>query len=147
MQSYCPLSIGIRHLPVADTTKYYVVQKVGRWHAPAGGTFENGWMKTRVREFATYSVAVDTIAPRIIPVGQSGWRASRNVRFKISDSESGIGTYKVFVDGEFVLFGLKKGILVIQDPEKIKKGVPHKVEVVVTDNCKNETRKLFHFLK
>lgn len=145
LQSYCPLSIGIRHLPVADTTKYYVVQKVGRWRAPAGGTFENGWMKTRVREFATYSVAVDTIAPRIIPVGQSGWRASRNVRFKISDSESGIGTYKVFVDGEFVLFGLKKGILVIQDPEKIKKGVPHKVEVVVTDNCKNETRKLFHF--
>ena len=145
LHSYCSLAIGVRHLPVADTTKYYVEQKVGRWRALVGGKFENGWMKTRIREFATYSVAIDTIAPRITPIGQSGWRTSRNVRFKIADSESGIGTYKVFVDGEFVLFGLKKGILVIQDPEKIKKGGPHKVEVVVTDNCKNETRELFHF--
>jgi hypothetical protein len=145
LQSYCSLAIGVRHLPVADTSKYYVVQKVGKWRAPAGGTFDGGWMKTRVREFGTYAVALDTVAPRIVPVGQSGWRSSRNVRFKITDSESGIKTYKVFVDGNFVLFGLKKGILVIQDPEKVKRGVPHKVEVVVTDQCNNVARKLFHF--
>ena len=34
--------------------------------------------------------------------------------------ESGIGSYKVYIDGKFVLFGLKKGILVIQNPEKVK---------------------------
>ena len=33
--------------------------------------------------------------------------------------------YGKIIDGKFVLFGLKKGILVIQDPEKVKKGVPH----------------------
>ena len=90
LQSYCTLAIGVRHMPVADTSKYYVVQKVGKWRAPAGGTFDGGWMKTRVREFGTYAVALDTVAPRIVPVGQSGWRSSRNVRFKITDSGSGI---------------------------------------------------------
>ena len=52
---------------------------------------------------------------------------------------------KVYIDGKFVLFGLKKGILVIQDKEKVKRGVPHKLEVVVTDNCGNETRKQLNF--
>ena len=40
---------------------------------------------------------------------------------------------------------LKKGILVIQDPEKVKKGVPHKLEVTVTDQCGNMTRKEYKF--
>lgn len=145
IHSYCDLSIGLRHMPVADTTKYYIVQKAGKWRSSMGGKYANGWIKTRVRSLGTFSVDVDTIAPQITPIGQSGWRTSRNIRFRIKDMESGIGSYKVYIDGKFVLFGLKKGILVIQDPEKVKKGVPHKLEVTVTDQCGNMTRKEYKF--
>ena len=72
-------------------------------------------------------------------------RKSRNIRFRVSDGETGIADYKVYVDGKFVLFGLKKGILVIQDPQKIQRGVPHEMEVIVTDGCGNETRKQYNF--
>ena len=145
IHSYCDLSIGLRHMPVADTTKYYIVQKAGKWRSSMGGKYANGWIKTRVRSLGTFSVDVDTIAPQITPIGQGGWRTSRNIRFRIKDMESGIGSYKVYIDGKFVLFGLKKGILVIQDPEKVKKGVPHKLEVTVTDQCGNTTRKEYKF--
>lgn len=145
LHSFCDLSIGVRHLPVADTTKYYVVQKAGRWSASVGGKYQNGWVKAKVRTLGTFAVAVDTVAPRITPLGQGSWRTTRNIRFKITDGQTGIQSYKVYVDGNFVLFGLKKGILVIQDPGRIKKGVPHKLEVVVTDNCGNETRKQYKF--
>lgn len=145
IHSYCDLSIGLRHKPVADTTKYYIVQKAGKWRSSMGGKYANGWIKTRVRSLGTFSVDVDTIAPQITPIGQGGWRTSRNIRFRIKDMESGIGSYKVYIDGKFVLFGLKKGILVIQDPEKVKKGVPHKLEVTVTDQCGNMTRKEYKF--
>lgn len=145
IHSYCDLSIGLRHMPVADTTKYYIVQKAGKWQSSMGGKYANGWIKTRVRSLGTFSVDVDTIAPQITPIGQGGWRTSRNIRFRIKDMESGIGSYKVYIDGKFVLFGLKKGILVIQDPEKVKKGVPHKLEVTVTDQCGNMTRKEYKF--
>ena len=145
IHSYCDLSIGLRHMPVADTTKYYIVQKAGKWRSSMGGKYANGWIKTRVRSLGTFSVDVDTIAPQITPIGQGGWRTSRNIRFRIKDMESGIGSYKVYIDGKFVLFGLKKGILVIQDPEKVKKGVPHKLEVTVTDQCGNMTRKEYKF--
>lgn len=145
IHSYCDLSIGLRHKPVADTTKYYIVQKAGKWRSSMGGKYENGWVKTRIRSLGTFSVDVDTVAPKITPVGQGGWRSNRQIRFRISDAESGIGTYKVYIDGKFVLFGLKKGILVIQDPEKVKKGVPHKAEVTVTDQCGNTARKEYKF--
>lgn len=145
IHSYCDLSIGLRHMPVADTTKYYIVQKAGKWRSSMGGKYANGWIKTRVRSLGTFSVDVDTIAPQITSIGQGGWRTSRNIRFRIKDMESGIGSYKVYIDGKFVLFGLKKGILVIQDPEKVKKGVPHKLEVTVTDQCGNMTRKEYKF--
>lgn len=145
IHSYCDLSIGLRHMPVADTTKYYIVQKAGKWRSSMGGKYANGWIKTRVRSLGTFSVDVDTIAPQITPIGQGGWRTIRNIRFRIKDMESGIGSYKVYIDGKFVLFGLKKGILVIQDPEKVKKGVPHKLEVTVTDQCGNIARKEYKF--
>lgn len=145
IHSYCDLSIGLRHMPVADTTKYYIVQKAGKWRSSMGGKYASGWIKTRVRSLGTFSVDVDTIAPQITPIGQGGWRTSRNIRFRIKDMESGIGSYKVYIDGKFVLFGLKKGILVIQDPEKVKKGIPHKLEVTVTDQCGNMARKEYKF--
>lgn len=145
LHSFCDLSIGVRHLPVADTTKYYIVQKAGKWRSSMGGTYQNGWLKTKVRTLGTFAVGVDTIPPQVTPLGQGSWRVNRNIRFKISDAQTCIRDYKVYVDGNFVLFGLKKGILIIQDPERIKKGVSHKLEVIVTDNCGNETRKQYKF--
>ena len=101
---------------------------------------------TRVRTLGTFTVAVDTIGPRITPLRQGTWRANpRNLRFRVKDGETGIRSYKVYIDGHFVLFGLKKGILVIQDPEKVKRGVPHRAEVTVTDECGNVTRKEYRF--
>ena len=132
-------------MPVADTTKYYIVQKAGKWRSSMGGTYQNGWIKTKVRTLGTFAVGVDTTPPQVTPLGQGSWRVNRNIRFKISDAQTGIRDYKVYVDGNFVLFGLKKGILIIQDPERIKKGVSHKLEVIVTDNCGNETRKQYKF--
>ncbi len=145
LHGYCPLSIGMRCMPVPDTTKYYVVQKWGRWRAPMGGKYENGWMRTKVRSLGTFAVALDTVAPRIVPLGRSGWKSSRSIRFRVSDAESGIASYKVYIDGKFVLFGLKKGVLVIQDKEKVRRGVPHEAEVVVTDQCGNVARERYSF--
>lgn len=145
LHKYSTLMIGIRHKPIVDTTKYYIEQKVGDRVSSVGGTYADGWIKASIRSLGTFTVAVDTVAPRVTPIGESGWRGSRNIRFRVLDGETGIADYKVYVDGKFVLFGLKKGILVIQDPQKIQRGVPHEMEVIVTDGCGNETRKQYNF--
>ena len=144
-QGYCPLAVGLKQMPVADTAKYYICQEYKNWKSPVEGEVEDGWIHGMVRSLGTFTAEVDTIGPKVIPINYPKWRSTRNIRFRISDDESGIAHYKVYVDGKFVLFGLKKGMLIIQDKSKIKQGVPHRLEVKVTDKCGNETRKQFKF--
>lgn len=139
----CKVSLGLHNLPVADTTKYYIVQRVGKRKSSLGGKVANGWITATTRSFGSFSVGLDTVPPRVTPVGQNTWKANRNVRFRIGDDQSGIHIYKVYVDGHFVLFGLKHGVLAVQDPERIQKGVPHTIDVTVTDCCGNTIRKQY----
>lgn len=145
LHSFCSLAIGVRHRPVADTTKYYIVQKSGKRRASVGGRLANGWITAQVRSLGTFTVDIDTVAPRLVPVAQHTWASTRNIRFRVSDAQTGIASYKVRIDGRFVLFGLKRGMLVIQDPQRVVPRKPHHVEVTLTDACGNITTKSYHF--
>ena len=142
----CSLMIGVRNYPVTDMSKYYVVRKHKGRRASAGGYFEEGFMHAQIRELGTYSVALDTVAPRIIPLNKPQWK-SGNIQFKIRDAETGIKSYKVYVDGEFALFKFssKNAKLSNVYPKRIKKGVRHRMEVIVTDHCGNEAREEYQF--
>lgn len=145
LQGYCSLALAMKRMPVADTAKYYIRQSYMNWKSPVGGQVEGRWIRGEVRSFGTFSVEVDTVPPVVTPLNKNSWRSTRNIRFRVNDDESGIDSYKVYIDGKFVLFGLKKGILVIQDKAKIKQGVLHQMDVVVTDACGNVTKKQFKF--
>jgi len=142
----CRLVIGVRNYPVADMSKYYVARKYRGRKASAGGYFEDGFMHANIRELGTYSVAIDTIAPRIIPLNKPQWKTG-NIQFRIRDAETGIKDYKVYIDGEFALFKFssKNAKLTSMHPSRIKRGGKHIMEVVITDYCGNETREEFFF--
>lgn len=146
LQAGCELMIGVRRFPVEDTSKYYIARKWKSKKGSAGGEFDNGWMKTTIRELGTYTVAVDTIPPRVTPLDKAQWKNGR-IHFKIGDAETGIKDYKVTIDGKFALFGFssKTARLSMKHPERLKRGVPHKLEVTVTDYCGNETREEYKF--
>ena len=142
----CPITIGVRNYPIPDMTKYYVVRKYKGRKASAGGYFEEGFMHANIRELGTYSVALDTVAPRIVPLNQPQWKGG-NIRFKIRDAETGIKDYKVYIDGKFVLFKFssKNAVLSCMHPSRIKQGVKHQMEVVITDYCGNVAREEYQF--
>ena len=146
LHSYCPLSLAIRNYPVADTSKYYVAIHKKNRKSSVGGRFKDGWMNARVRELGTYSVEVDTIAPKVIPLNQPNWK-KRQIAFQIREKETGIGSYKVYLDGSFILFGYssKTGKLTLKDSQRIKKGVPHRLELWISDVCGNETHREYKF--
>ncbi len=142
----CKLMIGVRNYPITDMSKYYVVRKHKGRKASAGGYFEEGFMHTDIRELGTYSVAIDTIAPRIVPLNKPQWKTG-NIQFKIRDAETGIQNYKVYIDGKFALFKFssKNAKLTSVYPARIKRGVKHTMEVVITDYCGNEAREEYQF--
>ena len=142
----CPLVIGVRNYPVADMSKYYVARKYKGRKSSAGGSFKDGYMHTTIRELGTYSVAVDTVAPSIVPLNKPQWKTG-NIQFKIRDSETGIKDYKVYIDGKFVLFKFasKNAVLSCMHPNRIKRGMKHRMEVVVTDYCGNVAKEEYQF--
>ena len=146
LHSYCPLALAIRNYPVDDPSKYYVAIHKKKRKSSVGGTFKDGWMHAKVRELGTYSVEVDTIAPKVVPLNQPKWNRGQ-IAFQIHEKEAGVETYKVYLDGSFILFGYssKTGKLTLKDPQRIKRGVPHRLEVHISDRCGNERCKEYKF--
>lgn len=146
LHAACSLMIGLRNYPVSDMSKYYVVRKHKGKNISVGGYYKEGFMHAAIRELGTYSVAVDTVAPRILPLNKPQWK-NGNIQFKIRDKETGIKDYKVYIDGEFTLFKFssKNAKLSCVHPKRIKKGIRHKMEVVITDYCGNVAREEYQF--
>lgn len=146
MHRKCPLRIAVRYYPITDMSKYYVVRKHKGKKVTAGGHFKEGYMHTAISELGTYSVALDTVAPGIVPLNKPQWKTG-NIQFKINDAETGIKDYKVYIDGEFVLFKFssKNSKLSSVHPQRIKRGVPHRMEVIITDYCGNKKIEEYQF--
>ncbi|MBR5856509.1 MAG: M23 family metallopeptidase [Bacteroidales bacterium] len=108
-----------------------------------GGRCENGVVKAKISTFGNYTVALDLDAPEVIPNFKNGAVLKGNsVSFVIRDGLSGIGDYRVEIDGHWVLarFDAKSARLTVTLPEaRIKRGTNHKLEIKVTDNKGNKT--------
>lgn len=139
LHTYCPLRIGVRHMPVADSTKYYIAQKFGSRNVYMRSKWVDGWLEASVRELGTYTVDMDTVAPVITPLSKSRWQRSGTITFRIADKNSGVESFKGKIDGKFVLFeNHKPGRLVCYlRKAKVERGKLHTLELTVTDKCGN----------
>lgn len=114
----------------------------------AGGKYVDGHVVASLRNFGSFSIALDTIAPRISPRnGKVGGDLSgkEKISFTISDELSGIEQYEAFIDNRWALFEYdpKNDLLVYRfDEERINKGSEHELELYVTDAKGNVN--LFH---
>ena len=145
------LRIGLLRRPLADSTKYYVasVSPKGRKYN-MGGRYVDGYMEVKVRDLCTYTVAVDTVPPVLVPVGQTKWGRTGRIVFKAKDAQTGIASYRGTIDGQYALFGKPnavKGELVCRlDPRRMKKGGSHVLVMSVTDGCGNVTTQEYRFV-
>lgn len=114
----------------------------------AGGKYVNGELVASLRNFGSFALALDTIAPQIIlkngiPVSkQSGKEV---ILFTILDDLSGIERYDGFIDNHWALFEYdpKNDLLYYTlDEERINRGSEHELELYVSDAKGNVN--LFH---
>lgn len=69
------------------------------------GRCEAGWFKAPVRELGcTFSLAIDTVPPRITPVGTPAqWRKQGVAKFKVGDSETGLSAWRATIGDRWTL--------------------------------------------
>lgn len=102
-----------------------------------GGYFENGYVKAQPKKFGSFFVAIDTIAPNIVPLNiANGKNMSQisKISYRISDNLSGIKSFNGYIDGKWILmeFDAKSASLWHTFDEQTLPG-KHNFELSVTD--------------
>ncbi len=111
--------------------------------ASVGGKVAGRDVVCTISNFGTYSVEIDTVAPRCKPhnfKSNKPLKASQStVEVKISDNLSGISTYNAYIDDQWVLaeYDGKSGRLIIKASE-FAKG-KHNLKIKLTDAKANSS--------
>ncbi len=149
-----PLHTGFELSIKADSTAIKYQSKaliVNTNRSSQGGYFENGYVKANPKTFGSFLIAIDTIAPTIVPVNIAEGRNMNSVSkmsFKIRDNLSGIKNFNGYIDGKWVLmeFDTKTASLWHTFDERTASG-KHSFELLVTDMKDNVKRYAIEFYK
>ena len=110
----------------------------------AGGEWENGYVSGKISSFGKYFIAIDTIAPNIIPINIRQGLSMANfqaIKFKATDELSGIKKISGYIDNQWVVFDYDQKNDLIQyffDNERLKSNTNHILEIIVVDAKNNE---------
>lgn len=155
LHNACSLSIYAPLLPDSLKTKAFLVGISDKGtRSYAGGTFADGKITGTIKSFGSYTIGTDTKAPTVTPSNfdqkgkvQTDFTALKFIGFTVSDNFSGIGTYKLLIDGKWVLleYEPKKRLLFYTFDEHVGKG-EHELVLTVADKKGNEVvyKKSFH---
>lgn len=124
---------------LADKSKYVLVRLKGGKRTAVKTNYSDGYVSASVPGFGTYGVTSDLTPPVIKPLNKEKWKASKTVKFKITDNLSGVDSWVGKIDGKWALFELdgKTATLWFKiDPERFP-GSTHNVDLTVTDASGN----------
>lgn len=140
---YTPLKkhIKVKLKPQHAYDKGYAVYSVyGENYNYQGGTYEDGTFTFYTRDFGKYTVAKDSLAPKVSVIKTN----PNDLVFKIQDELSGIKSYECTIDGRWVLmhYDYKRNLIWSEKYEdEPYKG---KVKLVVTDNAGNTSETIIN---
>jgi len=109
-----------------------------------GGLYIKPYIISKTNEFGSYVVAIDSISPIIKPYtkyNNMNLKARKTLSFKISDSMSGIKSYKGTIDDKWVLFvydAKKQHLYYKFDKKRIIPNKKHILELTIKDRAGNK---------
>jgi hypothetical protein len=111
------------------------------WHL--GGKWQNGFLKTKVREFGYFCIVTDITNPEIKGVNifpGKVFNTQTTIKCTIKDKNSGIKSYRGEIDGKWILmdYDYKRNLLRFDIEKNISKG-KHTFILKVIDNVGNAT--------
>lgn len=141
-----PIKISLRPSEkYKKSSKLYIIsiEKSGKTIS-RGGRLVDGNVVTTVKNLGLFALAIDSVAPEVKPLNFSDNSCvsdCKTLKIKIKDYETGINTYDIYVNGEWVIgeYDAKNDLLFYKIDSHFMKGV-NKVQVVVTDGVNNEKR-------
>lgn len=138
------LTIRPQRIPEGLASKMLIVQAGNNNRKiPVPSRWSDGSLTAEPLSFGNFYIGADTIPPVVTPVGISqgaDLSGRENMRFRITDNFSGIGSWEPLIDGHWALFEYdqKNNVLIYRfDPGRISKGSKHSLVLKVSDNTNN----------
>ncbi|SKD07712.1 Peptidase family M23 [Chitinophaga ginsengisegetis] len=128
-----------RAVPENLQSKIVMVREAQGSNSTSATTLENGWYKGTFRDFGNFHLEVDTVAPKVTPLGvKPGAVLSKAAKlsFAMNDA-SGIKSYRAELDGKWLLFSRRGNVLTYTFDEHCPPGA-HMLVLKVTDVAGNE---------
>lgn len=100
------LSLKVDMTDGGKTDKLLIVRLDDKGKAsPIGGTFQDGWVSTKVKGFGDYTVMIDTVPPKITGLNIRAVMTGRDsLNIQVADDLSGIAQWVGKLDGQWILF-------------------------------------------
>lgn len=141
---YIPIQIPVELSIMADNSIIPYKDKaviVNERKRSQGGNWVDGFVKTTIKEFGSFYVTLDTIAPSIKPITiAEGKNMALNaaILIRIGDNLAGVKSYTAKIDGQWRLmsFDAKSGVLAHYFDERTAEG-KHYFELTITDYKQN----------
>ncbi len=128
-----------------DRKKMFIARLDKKLKPNYTSTYKRGnTFTTKTRNLGTYTLAKDTIAPKVRALNfkEKQWLNNyKYLRIHISDNLSGIDTYSAKINGQWILmeYESKKNTLTYNFADKTFSEKQYDLELVVTDNVGNST--------
>ena len=130
-----------------DTIKLrqtFIAKKTEKNYLFLPTTFDKGRWKTKVEDMGDFTLARDSVTPKISPFNfrTNQWLSNfKFIELKISDDFSGIKSYKGSINGQWVLFEYepKRKLLTYDFSDKVFEQAKHELELEVEDNVGNRS--------
>ena len=111
---------------------------------------ETGWYKASFREFGSFELMIDTVAPVITPIGfKNGMNCSKQSRivFVVRDNTEEIKKFTATLDGNWFRFSNDKASRFIYDFDEMCPAGEHELKIVAEDQVGNVAEKVYRFTK
>lgn len=129
-----------------DNMKQYYIAEVQPWGAlyHIDSKLKGTTLSAGTRNFGTYTVAKDDLAPTIAPLNfkDKSWISNaKTLKLQIDDRQSGINGYRATLNGNFILmeYEYKDKMLTHDLADNIVTDGENLLKVIVTDNVGNST--------
>jgi murein DD-endopeptidase MepM/ murein hydrolase activator NlpD len=102
---HATLAIAPLAMPTSLRPKALLVRyEHGGKKKAVGGTWDGDFLSAKVRSFGSYTIHVDTLAPRIAPVDlRADMRGRKAFGIKVTDDLSGVERYEAFLNDQWIV--------------------------------------------
>lgn len=127
------LSITLRPKYRYDKSKARIYSLFGKRKYFVGGEWIGDQIRFNTRELGRYTILEDYVAPTITYLGGSG----DHYRFKISDKDSGISSYRATLDGKWIMLEYDYKARTVTTRSKNGEPIHGRLNIIVTDEVGN----------